>query len=129
MSYWASEATHTTPTECTTSSVTWVGGGVPVEMGTCWLIVLLRLDRLPLGAEAGRALVYVLGKILLSHAEVLIFKLLYPTFKGSVFVPELNELCVDFVYRSDLWGDVLQRPCSKLSVLGVTLLHYILDLS
>lgn len=100
-----------------------------IEMGPRWLIVLLRLHRLPLSAEAGRALVYVFRKILLSHAEVLIFKLLDPAFKGSVFVPELNELRVDFVHSSDLWGDVLQRPCSKLSVLGIALLHYILDLS
>ncbi len=133
-SHWAGKATHASTTESSTASITRLSGRMPLKVRPRGLIVLLWLNRLPLGTEAGGALLrvavlYVLSKVLLSHAEILIFKLLYPSFEGSVLVPQLYQLCVHFIHRRHLRCNILQRPCSKLAILGIALLHYILDLS
>ena len=98
------------------------------------LVVLLWLYRLPLSSEASRAflwvvILYVFGKILLRHTEILIFKLLYSSFEGSVLVPELNELGVNLIDCGNFWCYVLKCSCSELPVFGVALFHDVLDLS
>ena len=133
-SHWAGKATHAPTTEGATAGIARLSGRMPLKVRPGGLIVLLWLNRLPLGTEAGGALLrvlvlYVLSKVLLGHAEILVFELLYPSFEGSVLVPQLYQLRVHFIHGRYLRCNILQRPCSKLAILSVTLLHYILDLS
>ena len=74
--------------------------------------------------------VQILAKVLLCHAEVLVLQLLDPSFKSTIFVPELNQLGVYFIDGGDLRRDVQEGTSStKFTIFCIAFLHDGLDLS
>ena len=71
----------------------------------------------------------ILREILLGHAEILVFKLLYAALQSSVLISQLDELCIHLVYRGDLWRYILETTAlAKFAILRVAPLHDIFDL-
>lgn len=71
----------------------------------------------------------IFRKIGLSHAEILILKLLYTTFKSSIFVSELYEFCIDLINSCDFWSDVFESTSmTELTILCIASFHNVLDL-
>jgi len=74
--------------------------------------------------------VEIFGKVLLSHAEVLIFKLLDPSFKSPILISELNQLCVYLINGCHFGSDIHKGTSSaKLAIFCIALLHDGLNLS
>ena len=74
--------------------------------------------------------VEIFGKVLLSHAEVLIFKLLDPSFKSPILISELNQLCVYLINGCNFRSDIHKSTSSaKLAIFCIALLHDGLNLS
>jgi hypothetical protein len=81
-----------------------------------------------------RRLIYlfwnVLCEIRLSHTKILIFELFDSSLKSSIFISELYELCVNFIYSCNFRCYIFKRfTFTKLPIFSVTTLHNILDLS
>ena len=89
-----------------------------LEVRPIWFVVL----------GLGRVRERVLHEVLLSHAEVLVFQLLYPPFQSSVLVSQLNQLLVHFIDCGDFGSDVFESAVAKFTVLIVAPLHDALDL-
>ena len=72
----------------------------------------------------------IFGEVLLSHAEILVFELFDPSFKGSILVSELYQLCVYLINSCNFRGNIQESPTStEFPILCIALLHYRLYLS
>ena len=95
------------------------------------ILIKIRSLRLHVFTHHRLTLIGVLSpKVLLGHTKVLILELLDATFQGSIFISKLNQLRVNFVHRSCLRSYRIEiGPAPKLTILRITLLHNIFDLS
>lgn len=65
----------------------------------------------------------------LSHIEILIFQLLNSSFKGPIFISELYQFCVNFIYCCHFWLDVFDMTTwSEFTIFSIALFHDALNL-